>query len=118
VIHHLANGLPDQRNTVILVGYQAIGTRGRQLLDGATELKMMGRYVRVRARIVNLAMFSVHADGGELLDWVARAPRTPESVYVVHGEPDASAELANAITKTLDWTAVVPRFGEIVRLGD
>ena len=118
VVHHLANGLPDQRNTVILVGYQAIGTRGRQLLDGATELKMMGRYVRVRARIVNLAMFSVHADGGELLDWVARAPRTPESVYVVHGEPDASAELANAITKTLDWTAVVPRFGEIVRLGD
>jgi metallo-beta-lactamase family protein len=117
VVHHLAHALPDQRNTVILVGYQAMGTRGRQLLDGATELKMMGRYVRVRAHIVNLPMFSVHADAGDLLDWVASAAKAPDAVYTVHGEPDASAELAAAITKSLDWTAVVPRFGEIVSIG-
>ncbi len=116
VVHHLAHWLPDHRHTVVLVGYQAVGTRGRQLADGATELKMMGKYIRVRARIIDLPMFSVHADAPELLDWVARAGKPPETVYVVHGEPAASTALARAITTTLDWTAVVPRFGERIRL--
>ena len=116
VVHHLAHSLPDPRNTVVLAGYQAVGTRGRQLADGATELKMMGRYVRVRARVVDLPTLSVHADSSELLEWVGLNGTTPEAVYVVHGEPSASASLAAAIRSSLDWTAVVPRFGERVRL--
>lgn len=116
VVHHLAHFLPDRRNTVILVGYQAEGTRGRQLADGADELKMMGQYIRVRAEVADLPVFSVHADAAELLAWVASARKIPDTVYVVHGEPAASKALANAITKSLDWTAVVPRFGERVRL--
>ena len=116
VVHHLAHYLPDPRNTVVLAGYQAVGTRGRQLADGATELKMMGRYVRVRAEVVDLPTLSVHADSSELLDWVAANGKVPETVYVVHGEPTASATLAAAIRSSLDWTAVVPRFGERVRL--
>lgn len=116
VVHHLAHLLPDSRNTVILVGFQAVGTRGHQLAEGARELKIMGRYVRVRAEIVDLPVFSVHADSAELLEWVGSARKTPDTVYVVHGEPAASAALATAITASLDWTAVVPRFGERVRL--
>ncbi|MGD9796013.1 MAG: MBL fold metallo-hydrolase RNA specificity domain-containing protein [Acidimicrobiia bacterium] len=116
VVHHLAHMLPERRNTVVLVGYQAEGTRGRQLVDGATELKMLGRYVRVRAQIVDLPAFSVHADAGELVDWVRSAPSEPEGVFVVHGESDASAALAEAISSELDWGAITPRPGEKVRL--
>lgn len=118
VVHHLGHWLPDPRNSVILVGYQAVGTRGRQLVDGATELKLMGKYVRVRAQIVNLPMFSVHADASELVKWVGDASPAPDTVYVVHGEPEASAALAKAITTSLDLIAVVPAYGERVRVGD
>lgn len=116
VVHHLAHMLPERRNTVVFVGYQAEGTRGRQLVEGATELKMLGRYVRVRAEIVDLPAFSVHADSAELLEWVASADTAPQSVYVVHGEPEPAMALAHAIEHSLDWTAAVPQLGEIVRL--
>ena len=116
VVHHLANALPDRRNTVVLVGYQAAGTRGRQLVDGATELKMMGKYVPVRARVVDFPQFSVHADGRELLEWVSSSSHQPEGVYVVHGEPAASTALATSIRTSLGWNSIVPRFGERVRL--
>jgi metallo-beta-lactamase family protein len=116
VVHHLAHLLPDRRNTVVLVGYQAEGTRGRQLVDGAGELKMLGRYVRVRATIVDIPAFSVHADASELLAWVASAPREPATVFVVHGEPAAAATLALSIGATMECPAVVPRLGERVRL--
>jgi metallo-beta-lactamase family protein len=116
VVHHLAHYLPDSRNTVVLAGFQAEGTRGRQLLDGCRELKMLGRYVRVRATIVNLSAFSVHADARELLEWVSSAESEPDTVYVVHGETSASNALANSIVDKLDWSAVVPRLGERVNL--
>lgn len=116
VVHHLLHQLPDSRNTVILVGFQAEGTRGRQLLEGVQELKLMGRYVRVRAEIVDLPGFSVHADAAELLEWVSAAPVVPETVYVVHGEPCASDALAASIRSKLDWTTVVPTLGELVCL--
>jgi len=116
VVHHLAHYLPEARNTIVLAGYQAAGTRGRQLADGATELKMMGRYIRVRADVVDLPSLSVHADSAELLTWIASSTKEPDTVYVVHGEPHASEALAATIRRSLDWTAVVPRFGERVRL--
>jgi metallo-beta-lactamase family protein len=116
VVHHLAHLLPQPANTILLVGFQAEGTRGRRLLEGARELKMLGRYVRVGASVVDLPNFSVHADGTELLAWVASATRPPDTVYVVHGEPAASRALAAAISGTLGWNAVVPHHGEVVRL--
>jgi metallo-beta-lactamase family protein len=115
VVHHLAHQLPDRRNCVVLTGYQAAGTRGRQLLEGAHQVKMHGRYVPVRAEIVDVPTFSVHADADELLAWLKSAP-APETVYVVHGEPDSSAALARRIDDELGWCAVVPRLGEHVRL--
>ena len=116
MIHHLAHQLPDPRNVVILTGYQAVGTRGRQLQEGARQVKIHGRYVPVRADIVDVPDFSVHADSGELCAWLASAPEPPEIVYVVHGEPDSSEALAARITDELGWPAVVPKPGERVRL--
>jgi metallo-beta-lactamase family protein len=116
VLHHLANRLPDPRNTVILVGYQAEGTRGRSLLEGASSVKMIGRYVPVGAEIVNIPAFSVHADQSEIISWLKRAAAAPEVVYVVHGDPVAAEALRSTIVRELRWNAVVPRYLERVRL--
>ncbi|HEY3437669.1 MAG TPA: MBL fold metallo-hydrolase RNA specificity domain-containing protein, partial [Actinotalea sp.] len=91
-------------------------TRGRALLDGASELKMHGRYVPVRAEIISDDEFSVHADASEILSWLALLPEPPRTVYVVHGELESSRALAARITAELGWTATTPRWGERVRL--
>jgi metallo-beta-lactamase family protein len=116
VVHHLAAFLPDQRTSVLLVGYQAPGTRGSSLLGGARELKMLGRYVPVRAHIVNLPAFSVHADSDEIMGWLRTATGKPRGVYLVHGEPAPAQTLADRITRELGWMAVVPQLDEVVRL--
>ena len=116
VVHHLRHLLPDHRNAVVLTGYQAAGTRGRDLAEGARHLKMFGRYVPVRAEVVMDDEFSVHADASELVSWLRRMPEAPETVYVVHGEPASAAALAQRIRDELDWCAVVPRWRESVRI--
>src|SRR5690606_38056078 len=107
---------PDSRNTVVLPGFQAPGTRGRALVDGAPQVKMFGQYVPVRADIVDLPAFSVHADRTELCDWLATADQPPSTVYLVHGEPAASDALAEQVRNQLGYTAVVPTDGERVVL--
>ncbi len=116
VLHHLQHRLPDPRNTILLPGYQAEGTRGRQLIDGARQIKLLGRYVPVRAEVVNLPAFSVHAGQSELVSWLTGSPTEPEATYLVHGEEPALAALAETIGDRTGWTAVVPRHGERVRL--
>jgi metallo-beta-lactamase family protein len=116
VLHHLANRLPDPANSVILVGYQADGTRGRRLLDGERQLKMLGRYVAVQAEVVNVQAFSVHADQAELVGWLGTAPRPPEAVYVVHGDPAAAETLRATIVKELGWNAAVAEQLQTVQL--
>lgn len=118
VLHHLRHLLPDHRNSVVLTGYQAAGTRGRTLLEGARELKMHGRYVPVRADVVQADEFSVHADASDLIAWVAALDPAPTTVFVNHGEPDAAAALARAIEDRLDLIAVVARDGEVVSVAD
>lgn len=116
VVHHLEHLLPDPRHTVILTGYQAVGTRGRQLADGATELKMFGRYIPVRAEVVVDDGFSVHADAPELLTWLRELPTAPETVYIVHGERDSSRSLAEMVRAETGWCVVVPEHREKVRV--
>jgi metallo-beta-lactamase family protein len=116
VLHHLASRLPDARNCVVLPGYQAVQTRGRRLLEGAKAVKMLGRYVPVRAEIVDASGFSVHADRNELRGWLASAPRPPECCFLVHGEPDASRVLRDDIERELGWAAVVAKPLERVRI--
>ncbi|MFC6599229.1 MBL fold metallo-hydrolase RNA specificity domain-containing protein [Kitasatospora paranensis] len=113
VVHHLRGLLPDPRNTVIVVGFAAAGTRARDLVDGTRALKMYGSYVPVRAEVVNVPAFSAHADASEILDWLRAAP-PPGATYLVHGEPEGSAALRDRIDRELGWTAVVPRPGERV----
>lgn len=115
VLHHLARCLPDVHCTVILPGYQAEGTRGRQLADGARTVKMLGRYVPVRARVVVIDAFSAHADADELVDWL-KPVEPPDTCYVVHGEPAAADALARRLGDEIDWKAVVPAQGERVRV--
>lgn len=116
VLHHLQHRLPDPRNTVLLPGYQAEGTRGRQLIDGARQIKLLGRYVPVRAEVVNLPAFSVHAGQSELVGWLSGSPTEPDATYLVHGEEPALDALAQTIGDRAGWTAVVPRHAERVRL--
>ncbi|HVN28155.1 MAG TPA: MBL fold metallo-hydrolase [Candidatus Binataceae bacterium] len=116
VLHHLAHRLDEKNNTVILVGYQAQGTRGRSLLEGASNVKMLGRYVPVRAEIVDVPAFSVHADRRELIEWLAGAPHRPETTYLVHGEAPAAFAMRDAVASELHHNAVVPHQFEQVRI--
>ncbi len=117
VVHHLRHLLPDRRNSVVLVGYQAQATRGRDLAEGARQLKMHGQYVPVRAEVAQIEGFSVHADADELVAWLAAAAEPPDVVYVVHGEPPSSQALATRVREELGLLAVVPKDGEKVRVG-
>ena len=115
VLHHLARLLPDHRNSVVLCGFQAAGTRGRSLADGVRSVKMLGRYVPVRAEVDVLRSLSVHADADGLHGWITALPERPDTVFVIHGEPDASAALAARLVDD-DLNAVVPTQFEVVTL--
>lgn len=116
ILHHLRRLLPDERTTVFFVGYQAAGTRGRLLKEGAREIRMLGDAVPVRATILSSDVYSAHADRGEILRWLAGFRRPPAMTYVVHGEAEASASLKDAIEKELAWRVEVARDGQRVGL--
>jgi metallo-beta-lactamase family protein len=107
VLHHLRRLLPEPRTTVLLVGFQAEGTRGRLLRDGARTVKMLGETVPVRARVLSSDVFSAHADQAETLRWLGGFARPPATTYLVHGEPRACAALASAIEGHLGWAVRV-----------
>jgi metallo-beta-lactamase family protein len=108
VLHHLAAALPDSRNTVLFVGFQAAGTRGRQLVDGASEVKIHGRFVPVRARVARIDSMSAHADRGEILRWLQLCPAPPDRLCLVHGEPGPMDALKADIVQKLGWVVHTP----------
>lgn len=116
VLHHLARALPDPRDTVLFVGYQAAGTRGRALLDGAQEVKIHGRMVPVKAQIAKVDGMSAHADAGEIVRWLRGFERAPAMTYVVHGEPPALEALQARIQRELGWRTHAPDYLERVEL--
>jgi metallo-beta-lactamase family protein len=116
VVHHLSNMLPKQIHTIMLVGFQAMGTRGRRLVEGEEEVKMHGRMVPVRAQIAQIESFSVHADSNELVAWLKTVSEAPGHVFVVHGEAGAAEDFSNRIKSTLGWQSHAPRDGEIAEL--
>jgi len=116
VLHHLRQRLPDPKTTVLFVGFQAQGTRGQTLQQGAGELKMFGQLVPVRAKIKTIDGFSAHADQAEILRWLQGFERPPKKTYVVHGEPRAAATLAQLIREKLKWQVEIPRHGDKVKL--
>ena len=116
VVHHLAHLAPDRRNTVVLAGFQAPGTRGHDLAHGATQVKALGRYWPVRCDVEVFQGFSVHADADDLVRWLHGDGSTPEACYVVHGERHSAEALAARLRAELGWLAVVPEDGEVVRV--
>jgi metallo-beta-lactamase family protein len=116
ILHHLRRRLPDARTTVLFVGYQAAGTRGRLLHDGAATLKIFGDDVPVAATVLTTDALSAHADRGEILRWLRGFARPPAMTWCVHGEPEAAAALSEAIGRELGWPSAVVRDGARVEI--
>lgn len=110
VVHHLANRLPDKRNTVLLAGFQAEGTRGRALLGGAKELKIHGRFVLVKAEVTSISGLSAHGDQHDLMRWLSGFRRAPHRVFLVHREEDGG--LSQQIRERLKWPTHIPNYLE------
>jgi metallo-beta-lactamase family protein len=115
ILHHLTQRLPDSRTTVLLVGFQAAGTRGRALKDGATALRMFGQQVPVRAVVECIDALSAHAGQDEVLRWLDGFERPPRATYLVHGEPEAATALERLV-RARGWTVRAARDGETVPL--
>jgi len=116
VLRHLAATLPDAKNTVLFVGYQAAGTRGRRLCDGEKSITLLGQIVPVAARIERIDSMSAHADAGEIMRWLGGFSRPPRMTYLVHGEPPALDALAARITRELAWPVHIAAYREEVEL--
>jgi metallo-beta-lactamase family protein len=116
VLHHLAAALPDPRNTALFVGFQAPGTRGRLLVDGAKQVKLLGRDVPVAARVERIDSMSAHADVAEIMRWLSGFERAPAMTFLVHGERPALDALAARITAERGWPTHIARYRERVQL--
>jgi metallo-beta-lactamase family protein len=110
ILHHLARRLPDSRSTVLLVGYQAEGSRGRLLQDGAKYLRIFGEEVPVRAQVVEIRQLSAHAGKSELLRWLSGLKTTPRQTFLVHGEAAALDAFRGAITTQFKWPVTIPAY--------
>jgi metallo-beta-lactamase family protein len=117
VLHHLAQRLPDARNAIILAGFQAQGTRGRALQEGAKTLRLFGQDVPVNAEIVQMSQLSAHAGKSELLRWLDALPEAPKRTYLTHGEPVAAQSLQKTISEKLLWPAFVARYLDSIEIG-
>jgi metallo-beta-lactamase family protein len=116
ILHHLAQRLPDPKNTVLFIGFQAPGTRGASIKSGAKEVKIFGDFVPIRTQIAVLEQFSDHADPPELLEWLRTFRKKPGVTYLVHGEPAAASQLRDTIAKQLGWNVQVAEWMKKVDL--
>ena len=116
VLHYLRAALPNARHTILFVGYQAVGTRGRALLEGAREVKIHGEYVPVAAKIEHIDSMSAHADADEIMRWLGGFIRPPGMTFIVHGEPQAQIALQARIEKELGWATTIPTYLEQVTI--
>jgi metallo-beta-lactamase family protein len=112
ILHHLARRLPDSRSAVLLVGYQAEGSRGRALEDGAKYLRIFGEEVPVRAEVIEIGQLSAHAGKSELLRWLSGFKIPPRQTFLVHGEPAALDALGGSITSRFHWPVTIPAYGQ------
>lgn len=117
ILHHIKNRAGDPNNTILLTGFQAAGTRGAALLNGAEELKIHGDYVPIRAKVKNFENMSAHADYFELIQWLSLSNLNPKLVMITHGEPSAADELRRRLNEKFGWYCVVPDFGQTFILG-
>lgn len=116
VVHHLKNCIQDARNAVIFTGFQARGTRGEALVNGADHIRIHGRDLRVKAQIHQLNMLSAHADREEILEWLKTFNHNPNKTYLTHGEPESALALKELISERLHWPVTIPEYGQRVTL--
>jgi metallo-beta-lactamase family protein len=116
VLHHMRAALPDPKNTILFVGYQAAGTRGRALVDGARDVRIHGQMVAVNARIARNDSMSAHADRGEIIRWLRTIPAAPGRLCLVHGEPGPMDALKQMIVQQLGWNAYTPAHQEKIAI--
>lgn len=116
VLHHLKAFAPDPNNTVLFVGFQAAGTRGRAMLAGAREVKIHGGFVPIAAEVESIESLSAHADYEELIGWLSRLQREPHRIFLVHGETEAQKALTQKLRDAFGWDAESPEFGQQVVL--
>ena len=114
VLHHLKNLAPHHRNSIIFAGFQAPGTRGAKMVDGAEAIKIHGSYFKVNAEVYNLSMLSVHADADEIMTWLGNFQAPPTKTIITHGEPAASDALRYRIEEDLSWPCSVPKYRETI----
>ena len=114
--HHLVSNISRSESTILFVGYQAVGTLGRQIVDGATTVRILGKKYKVKAKIVQMNGFSAHADKNELLHWLSAIKNQPRGVFVVHGEEEVSSSFASLIKEKLGWKVSVPQYKDEVVL--
>ncbi len=116
VLHHLKAFAPDPKNTILFVGFQALGTRGDSMLKGSKEVKIHGEWWPVRAEVAEISSMSAHADGDEVFEWIKDFQQLPSTVYVTHGEPAAAAFFRDRLIRELKIEAILPSLGEEVIL--
>jgi len=116
VLTYLQQQIDQLSTTILLVGYQAEGTRGRQLLDGAHEIRFFGKYYPVKASIKSLESLSAHADQEELINWMSAIKNIPEGVFLIHGEPTALDGFRVKIKDTFNWNASIPKLYDVENL--
>lgn len=116
VVHHIKAFGPDPRNTILFAGYQAVGTRGAAMLNGAESVKIHGDYVPINAEVDFISNLSAHADYNEILDWLRHFEKSPTKTFLTHGEPLAADALRHQIEEKLGWDVVVPEYLETIDL--
>lgn len=116
ILHHVKEFAPNSKNAILLPGFQAAGTRGEALQRGADEIRIHGRYVPIRAEVVQMDGFSAHADRDDLLRWLGACRKAPDEVFLVHGEPAAADALRQRIETTLGYDVTIPALGDCVQL--
>jgi len=116
VKHHLVNNITRPECTIMFVGYQAIGTLGRRIVNGEKEVRILGREYPVKARVVRINGFSAHADRNELLQWLRGLKKPPRKVFVVHGESKSARHFGDYISKETGWQVAVPAYQDEIIL--
>jgi metallo-beta-lactamase family protein len=112
ILHHLKAFGGDSKNTILFVGHQAEGTRGRNIVDGQKQVKIHGQYWPIRAEVRQIHTLSAHADSEEVLSWLSLFKRPPRLTFLTHGEPQASLSLMKAIDERLRWTCAIPKYDQ------
>jgi len=116
VKHHIANNITNPANTLLFVGYQAIGTLGRIILDGAEEIRLFGKKFPMKMKVKRIEGFSAHAGKNELFDWVTNLKKAPRRVFITHGEEDAAEHFSKYLQEKTGWNTFVPEYKDTVVL--